>query len=538
MSRSASVYGNTLSALSTKAKPSQVVKSNQGGSVYEVDSLTQASRFFHFGSYGNYYVGAEKLTMDSAQGIVTALDDHGTKVVDMIVNIAKSGSSPRPQALLMGLALACAHPALAVRRAAFAAISVVCGTGTMLFEFASYVQTLRGWGRGLRSAVGNWYETKSVSSVVYQAIKYQSRVVEEGSKKSWTHRDILNLAHPSTNDDVRNAVYKWIVYGTSPEVMDESRELNQLYAFEAARQDGVTEAEIINLIELYKLPREAIPAQFLKSNDVWMALLQSLPMMATVRNLAQLTTRGLLTPQSDGTKIVIDRLGSELAIKRSKIHPMNLLTAQLEYKKGYSSNKYNDKHWTPVPRIIDALDSAFYLSYDNVVPTNRSILCAIDTSGSTSSAISGFPMSCFEAEVAVALITLATEPNSELIAFNTNVWHPTVSPKQRLDDAIRTVRSKSGGGTRLSSPVEFAMQNRTFYDGFAIYTDNENGGPAMPVSLDQYRRTVNNDARVVVSAMTVNKFSCARPSDVRSLDVVGFSTEAPALISSFIDHKI
>jgi 60 kDa SS-A/Ro ribonucleoprotein len=48
------------------------------------------------------------------------------------------------------------------------------------------VQTLRGWCRGLRRAVGRWYTARPPGELADQGIKYQSR-------DGWSHRDLLWL---------------------------------------------------------------------------------------------------------------------------------------------------------------------------------------------------------------------------------------------------------------------------------------------------------------------------------------------------------
>ena len=47
-----------------------------------------------------------------------------------------------------------------------------------------------------------------------------------------------------------------------------------------------------SLIKEYKLPREAVPTQFLHSVRVWEALLEDMPMEAMTRNLATMTREG------------------------------------------------------------------------------------------------------------------------------------------------------------------------------------------------------------------------------------------------------
>ena len=82
----------------------------------------------------------------------------------------------------------------------------VCRIGTHLFHFAEYVNALRGWGRGLRNAVGRWYLDQEADKLAYQVVKYQQR-------DSWSHGDLLRLAHPKAPSAEHEAVFRWILSG-------------------------------------------------------------------------------------------------------------------------------------------------------------------------------------------------------------------------------------------------------------------------------------------------------------------------------------
>jgi 60 kDa SS-A/Ro ribonucleoprotein len=68
-----------------------------------------------------------------------------------------------------------------------------------------------------------------------------------------------------------------------------------------------------------------------------------------------------------------------------------------------------------------------------------------------------------------------------------------------------------------------------------IHADSETwAGDAHPVQgLRDYRHASGIDARLVVVDMVANGFSIADPADPGMLDVVGFDTAAPQLISDF-----
>ena len=72
-------------------------------------------------------------------------------------------------------------------------------------------------------------------------------------------------------------------------------------------------------------------------------------------------------------------------------------------------------------------------------------------------------------------------------------------------------------------------------DTFVIYTDSETwAGDVHPAqALREYRAWSGIDARLVVVGMVSNGFSIADPADPGMLDVVGFDTATPQLISDF-----
>ena len=60
-------------------------------------------------------------------------------------------------------------------------------------------------------------------------------------------------------------------------------------------------------------------------------------------------------------------------------------------------------------------------------------------------------------------------------------------------------------------------------------------GDVHPVqALRDYRQASGIDARLVVVGMVANRFSIADPADPGMLDVVGFDTATPQLISDFV----
>jgi 60 kDa SS-A/Ro ribonucleoprotein len=530
---------------------SDQVPNSSGGFAWTVDQWTRLRRFLVLGSEGgSYYASQWKLTRENAKTVERCVRDDGKRAVDEIVRISDEGRAPKNDPALFALALAAGLGDDETRKAALDALPQVARTGTHLFQFASFVEGFRGWGRSLRRAVGRWYAAQPVDALAYQAVKYRQR---EGV----THRDLLRLAHPARHVSASNptldvspqhaGLFEWIVRGT------ESDGLPRLIEGFLRAQHAEKASETAALVREYRLPREALETEHLASPEVWEALLENMPMTAMVRNLATMTRVGVIGPASAGNAKVVARLGDVERIRRARVHPIALLAALRTYQAGRGARGRGE--WSPVREVVDALDAAFYTAFENVEPTGKRLLLALDVSGSmTFGSVAGvLHLSPRDASAALALVTAASEEQYEIVGFyagrrgwksdrkgpwgvlNKGLTPLVISPRQRLDDAIKTVTDLPFGGTDCALPMLYALAKEREVDTFVIYTDSETwaGGLHPAQALSDYRRASGIDARLVVVGMVSNGFSIADPADPGMLDVVGFDTATPQLIAQF-----
>lgn len=527
-------------------REAEMGKNNAGGFSFVLSPWDQLDRFLILGTEGGtYYTTEQKLTRENAQNVLRLIAKDGVKVVQRVVEISDAGRAPKNDPALFVLALASAADNEATRKAALAALPKVARIGTHLFHFAAFVDGVRGWGRALKRAVADWYLEMPVDRLANQVIKYQQR-------DGWSHRDMLRLAHPRTDGDDRDAIFRWVVGGLG-RVNDKADSLHpQILAFEAAKQAS-SAGDIIKLIQDHNLPREAIPTQFLTDAKVWEALLVNMPLTAMIRNLATMTRVGLLTSMSAAEKLVISKLSDSDAIRKARVHPIQILAAHLTYKAGRGARGTNT--WTPTGRVVDALDQAFYGSFGNVKPSGKNHLLALDVSGSmTSGEIAGVPgLNPRVGSAAMALITANVESSYEFIGFTggRGGWGGSgnglvsigkgpvsvlpISPRQRLDDVLKTVSGLPFGSTDCSLPFTWAMENKLPVEAFSVWTDNETyaGSIAPSEALKQYRNKTGLAAKSVVVGMTATNFTIADPKDAGMMDVVGFDTAAPQIMSDF-----
>lgn len=522
---------NTSTPQSEPIPGSTQVPNNAGGFAWRADAWQRLDRFLILGTEGGtYYVGEKKLTQDNAQNVQACLDNDGLRVVRRIVEVSDQGLAAKNDPAIFALAMAASSKQVAVRQAALAALPKVCRIGTHLFHFAEYVKAFRGYGRSLASAIRSWYNDRSLHHTALQAVKYQSR-------DGWSHRDMLRLSHPKTTDPARNALYRYIVKGEWNS--DHADALPLVDAFEKAKKIK-TPAAMAKLIREAGLPRECVPTQLLNSSEVWEALLEDMPMTAMIRNLGNMSKCGLLVSGSDAATKVASALNNKEALVKSRLHPIAILSALVTYQSGRGVR--GSGTWTPVSKVVDALDNAFYASFQNVEPTNLRWCLAVDVSGSMSCSALGLEnLNCRTIAACLAMVTARTEPNYTTVIFENKLNEVEVSPRKRLDDVVKQFHSYDFGGTDCSLPMIWAKKNKRPFDVFAVYTDSETwaGTECHPSeALAQYRHAMGIQSRSVVLGIASNDFTIADPNDPLMLDLCGMSTDTPKVMSLFASGKI
>lgn len=531
--------------LTPQAEPipgSTQVPNSAGGFAWPVDKWVRLDRFLVLGTEGGtFYVGERALTREAAQSVVDCVAEDGVRVVRRIVEISAAGRAPQNDPALFALAIAAGLGDAPTKAAVWEALPRVARTATHLFHWLQYVKAFRGWGRGVRRAVAEWYTAKPAREVGYQVLKYPSR-------DGWAHRDALRLAHPKAPSVAHDLVFRYATRGwegvLTLDGVDDMEIVETIEAVQALRHQAPGMAA--QTIARHGLTREMVPTELLTHAVVWEALLPRMPLTALIRNLGVLSKVGLLAPMAPAVETVVNRLSDRAALRAARVHPVALLVAQKTYAQGHGMR--GSGAWKPVTQVVDALDRAFYLAFENAPTTGVRTMLALDVSGSMAAPVHGLPfLSCREASAAMALVTAATEPRHLFTAFTSgglrSMWpglgcglsQLSISPRDRLDRVVDMIGNLAFGGTDCALPMLEAMKHGWPIDLFVIYTDSETWAGSVHPSqaLRQYRERMGIPARLAVVAMASNGFTIADPNDAGMLDVVGFDTATPQVIADF-----
>jgi 60 kDa SS-A/Ro ribonucleoprotein len=278
-----------------------------------------------------------------------------------------------------------------------------------------------------------------------------------------------------------------------------------------------------------------VPTELLKYATVWSALLEKMPMTAMIRNLGNLSKCGLLTPLSDTEKEVARRVNDEAALKKSRVHPIQILLAEKVYESGKGVRGSGE--WKVAPKVVEALDTAFYLSFMNVEPTGKNFYLAVDVSSSMSGGqIAGAPgLTPCAGAAAMAMTTVHAEENYYVSGFAEKMKEITVTKQDKLTTVMQKFQDRNFGGTDTSAAILDAQNRKMKVDAFVLYTDGMTwaGDTHTCKALENYRQKMSVPARLIVCNMVSSDVTVADPTDGGSLDVVGFDAATPQIISSF-----
>lgn len=535
----------------TKIVPGQMVQhndrevmNNAGGYVYKIDDIKRLKRFLCLGSDGGtYYVGEKELTKENAKCVERLIEDKkGDELLKEIRSFSIEGRTAKQKPIIFALAICCRQETdKKLKTEAYKLLSEICKIPTHVFMFIEFCEKLSrgtGWGRAHKKAIAEWYLQKDPKNLAYLVTKYQNR-------NGWTHRDVLRLAHPKTQTPELQAVFKYIVKGLEEtiarfECSETDNKLNQVIKYLSAVEKVKSLENVDEVLEIakeYKLVREHIPTGMLNKWQVWGVLLKDMPLTAMMRNLNKMSKVGLLAQGSDGEKIVLDKLSNPEALKAAHIHPFNVLVSLHAYKKG--KGQKGSLVWDVNENVVTALDHAFYLSFRNVEPTHQRYCLALDVSGSMSwdGIIGSESITPAIGSAALAMVTLKTETNTQVMGFSHQLVDIDINPDMRLDEVVSTIQKVPMGGTDCALPMVWAKKENKLFDVFVVFTDSDTwaGNVHPDEALRQYRKSSGIwNAKLIVCAMTATEFSIADPDDPGMLDMTGFDSSGPQVMHDFV----
>ena len=524
------------------------ILSSGGKVVYKVNDIERLKRFIFLGSEnGTLHITKDTLTKQNLDCLERLLKEKKYTEISNVINEYQNKVYKKDYILFV-LARCCSIKTDLINKMldqndesfkvrCFELTFELCKIPTNLFMFIELYETVNkamynttGWNTKLKRMITKWYNTKSLKDLMYHITKYQNR-------NNWTHRDVLRLSHVKTSNTDTNTVYKYIAKGKETVFADwglDFVKFSYLIDFESLKTETNKET-VLKLIVEHSFVREHIPTTWLNDIDIWYTLLQKMPMTAMLRNLNKMTAISVFDQKEDAVNIVLNKL-SENSIIQSKVHPLQILISLKMYNSG--KGEKGSLIWKPVQKIVGALDKAFYYSFKNVESTGKRILLALDVSGSMGwSNVCGINcLTAAEVATAMSMVIDSQETNVTIMGFANVFKQLNISSSRRLDDNLKSAHDNNFGSTDCSLPFTWAENQSIQFDTIIVFTDDDtNFNKIKPsVALQNYRKKMKLNTKLIVVGLASNEFSICDPSDNNSLEITGFDATTPLIINEFI----
>ena len=479
-------------------------------------------------------------------------------IVVTVKEVSGAKRASRPDAFLYALAYCtrCVHEG--VRSSALEAITSVCTTPAMLYQFVEFVKHAKGdvgrggrcHGRGFRRAVSRWFTDQDAYSLAFTMTK-------GGRRHNWSAKDMLRVAHvrPKKCSPATALVLKFIVKGTEgldtsePESKSDStpevkRVRDFLVDYAVVKTATPADADkVVELMRRHNLAREHLPLSLLALPAVWAALVERMPFTALVKSLGTLAKHELLTKGSATGTYVASRLRDGVALRRAGLHPLTVLVALNQYREG--TGLRGSGQWEVQPHIVDALNDTLSLAFAQTerFDADFSIMIGLDVSGSMQSNLPCLQLSMRDAAAALTATILRQTTASTVMAFSQGGMILDLDSTATYLDVQTKTENMGFERTNCALPVIRATELRIKVGAFVIITDNDTNVGS--VSCGDALRAYNCEmglygekrAKFVVISMEACTFSIAEAGNPDMLDVCGFDTQTQARIFDFIRGK-
>lgn len=481
----------------------------------------------------------------------------GVQLIELIRN--ESIRSSRFYPFAYTLAVCARSTSQNVSQAAYAAIQTMCKTPQHLFMFLHYCQksrNLKTWPRRHRKAIARWY---TENPQYRDDPMYLARHVTKYKKRhGFTHKKVLKSCHP--NPSKCSADLKYILCYVTKGIA----KANQLFAVpssnvaeflidvETIKKKRVQEEDIIRLIKKWTLTWEQIPTEFLRSKQVWKALLHFMPMTALLRNLGKLTKYGLLQPDNEEAKRVCSRIENKEILQQAKLHPIQILSSLNGYRRGRGL-RANQRRWAVNQDIVQSLMVAFNTQLTStlrVPKSSKTILVAINTQISMENHVVGIPlMNCKQTATAIAMTLKVCHSLSKTVTFgststaqqfDSQLHENNMIDLEKVLEKIQTRRDMCSSPANFDAPFQYALDNVAGVDAVILMTDHLSPSDQGHIRLAYNKFREHSPGTLLITVCFKNSEEVppvADPGDPKMLDVIGVDSDAVDTILSFISGQ-
>lgn len=216
----------------------------------------------------------------------------------------------------------------------YATMLIVNGAGTSTVATAPVASRAKGFGKGMRKALTQWYLQRSALDLVNMTGRNRGL-------NRWTHKDLIIMSHVKfIEGDERAPIVKELFHRglKTVETIEENETLatmtppmQRFYKISSLKlcEDP---ADAARKIQLDNLEIEHAPAHFYNEPTFWLALAPRLKYEQLLKTFLTLNDRNLLKEADDLAKKYSLLLGREALVTDSNVQPLQLLSILNGYR--------------------------------------------------------------------------------------------------------------------------------------------------------------------------------------------------------------
>lgn len=448
------------------------------------NNLTTLRRYLVLGLYKNMYY-SQKEMFAALSALVDEIGNSSLVEQQTAVTMAKEiydNSYYLDQETLFAF-FVLASKQYAMRYYIYKDVVPYLRNGSHFLLFMRLVKELRGFGRGMRTAIEAWYNNKDENDVIFQILKYQKRY-------GISHKDVIFLAHPKlASKEVFNVI-----------MGNPTSNLMAAIVYRCLQPD--TPVSALNAaIREYKLPHEMInPANL--SERVWQYIAENNMNFHTA-----LWNLGAFSSKNYFRNSVI----RQAVLKSIQTPPRHYNV--FDYMKAYAAYAHGSgmrSTWTPDKDILKTLEAAFVniVNDSSVNKYQGKVVFALDVSGSMTFAENGaskFPHTTAAGAAAISLYTLMrTVENYRVLMFDKTARPCPLTDKMSLSEVTEYMRQASGSSTNHTSVLDYMTAHNMDADVVVFLTDNvtTDGDQNFARAYQKFENSLGKKVRLINIAMT------------------------------------
>lgn len=351
--------------------------------------------------------------------------------------------------------------------------------------------------RVMRRVFQRWFDSKSGDWLFSNSL---------GSDPSF--KDIIRMTHVKGNKN--QDLFSYIL-GKEYNVDNLPENLKSYLAWQKDRSLDLPEVNF-RLLDSYKL-----------STNEWTKVMRSCSWNTLRMNLATFTRQEVFKSR-DNLKYACEKLQSEM--------PKNVFPYEV-----FAAYKMNEDNLM----LANVLNEVMEKSIENLPEIKGKTLIAVDVSASMSSKLSDkSSMKCIDVAAMFGACISRKCESSRVVTFDTDIRSDTTNSK----DSILTLAKKlsaNGGGTSISSVLDYIEVKNIKVDNVIIISDNESWADRSSwqgsTFADKWNRMTTRGMKLISIDLVPNAYTNAPTSRKNNLCVSGFNDSVWGVIKNFLENS-